>query len=356
MDALESLIIFLRTLKGLFPIESALTLGVIFFALSCFARRAIVDLPPASENTRSRRTTLTRFGIWAPLAILLVTFGANWITITTPVTEVHWTSGSITRPLPLAATAVAIAILGVALAREPRPASAERTITPHRRWWTNLPTIPALLAGIVAGILGSIALWQALAGRVPPADANRYGIGSLNEEAPTYQEMQGGLGYFDGAGWPNHGTTLLALALILVAAGMVLGRDANRAVMRSTPPSQTHAERRSTARLIALVSLGGLLLTAGVVLAHVGFTGSIVVSAVGMSSPHEAGDTFFAGSDFRAIAEPMHLGGYLVQGLGAALLLRIIVDTIRVRREAGARFKPTAQDPETTLAKTEASA
>lgn len=356
MDAIATLIVALRTLKELFPIESALTLGTIFFALSWFARRPIITLPPSPDGPASRRTTLTRFGVWGPIAILLATMAANWITITTSAVDVHWTTGSLTRPLPLVATAAAIGILGIALAREPRPEIAERAITPHRRWWTNIPSGPALLAGIVAAILGSVALWQSLAGRVPPANANRYGVGQLQEDTPTYQEMQGGLGYFDGAGWPNHGTTLLALALALALIGMVLGRDANRSVARSTPPAQTLAERRSTARMVALVALGGLLLTAGAVLAHVGFTGTIVVSAIGMSSPHEPGSTFFAGSDFRAIAEPMHRGGYLVQGLGAALLLRVIADTIRVKRTTGARFRPTTSDAETTLARTEVSA
>ncbi|MBK0420790.1 hypothetical protein JD292_01665 [Leucobacter sp. CSA2] len=350
MDPITLLIVVLRTLKEIFPIESALTLGVIFFALSWIVRRPVVTLPQSGQHPSHRRSTLALYGIWAPLGILAVTAIANWITLHIQVTAVHWSTGALTRSLPLFAAAASIAILGVLLAREPRPELAARTIGPHRRWWTNLPIAPGIAAGITAAILGCVALWQSAIGVVPPAGANRYGIGTLTEDTPTYQQMQGGLGYFDGAGWLNHGTTLLALAAAFLAVAIVLGRDARRAVSRTASPSQTLAERRSTARLVGLVALGGLLLTTGVVLAHVGFTGSIIVSATGMSAPGEAGDTFYAGSDYRAVAELMHRGGYLVQGAGAALLLRIVADTIRVRRAAGARFRRDADDSETTLA------
>jgi hypothetical protein len=47
----------------------------------------------------------------------------------------------------------------------------------------------------------------------------------------------------------------------------------------------------------------------------------------------------------------MHRGGYLVQGLGAALMLRLAVDTVRALRARGAaRDAAPAADPAVSAA------
>lgn len=156
--------------------------------------------------------------------------------------------------------------------------------------------MPIWTAAAIAVILAATTAWHALIGVSAPPDANRFGNVPDQTQLPVYFEVLGGSAFVAGAGWPNHLATLLAvgIAAALIAA---LAVDANRPIGRRSS-ADTSDERAATARTMVFLILGGLLLTLGAVWAHIGFA------------------------------------GYVVQGLGAALLLRLAVDTRRATRAA----------------------
>lgn len=318
-------------LKLLPPLEVALTLGVIFFALSWIRPRAIVSIPTSGR----RASALARLGIIGALAVLAVGTATSWLATIDPVafTGHTWTraGGWWQRPAPLLASAVVLFTAGIALRREPLPAPGERAISPGRRWWTFTPRAPLWLTAGAAALLLVTSAWQTVIGVALPEGANRYGIGPENTGLPEFMRMQEGMGYVWGAGWPNHLATLIVIAVALAALILALGRDANRPLFARSSAAEVREERETTARILVLLTLGGMLLTLGTVWAHTGFIGTIGVSVYEDTGGQGRPERFVVGTGYRDIAPIMHLGGYVVQGLGAALLLRLTVDTLRAR-------------------------
>ncbi|GAB2560007.1 hypothetical protein [Leucobacter ruminantium] len=332
----------LRTLNDLLPpVEIAITLGVVFFGLSRIRRGRIVSLPASGRRSRE----LTGIGIGGSLTVLVVATATSWIATLDP-TQQMWL-GWWLRPLPLLAAAGVIAVSWFALRREPLPAPGERAISPRRRWWAFAP-LPALwLTTAAAGMLLFVSVWHSMMGVSAPAGANRYGIGPVIDPGaaglPVYMPAPDDNGYIWGAGWPNHLATVLVMLVAATALVLVLSSDANRPVFaRSTAPG-VREERSITARLLVCIALGGVLLTLGAALAHIGFVGEMIVGIHNEGEEQEAVARFYVGTGYSDFAPLMHKGGYLVQGIGAALLLRLAVDTWRARE---ARNRDRARDPE----------
>lgn len=327
----------LRSIFTVFSVEIALTLGVIIFAISLLRWRPIVTLP-----SRSRRATLASLGIIGPLVILVVATITNWLSMTDPLIR---TGGWWQRPAPLLTAALVVAVAALALRSTPLPAPGERAISPRRRWWTFIPRTPLLISIAAATLLLLTTAWHTVIGVSLPNGANRYGVGPESDGLPGFMRMQGDMGYVWGAGWPNHLATLLALAAAAAAMILALSADANRPVFARATASDVKEERTATARLIALITIGGLLLTLGAVWAHVGFVGEIIVSVFEDNGGQGDPERFVVGTGYRDLASPMHLGGYVVQGLGAAILLRLMFDTARAAWTARKSQQQGEQDP-----------
>lgn len=257
----------LRTITSIFPIEVALTLGVLFFALSWIRPRSIVSLPAAGP----RRTHLATLGLWGSVAIFVVATVTSWLPTLNPDMNA---GGWWQRALPLAATAIVVAIAALVFRREPRPAPGNRAIAPRRSFWAFTPaTARWLLAGSGLLLLLTTA-WQIAVGERLPEGADRYGIGPEGQEdLPVFTQLQHGMGYFWGTGWPNHLAALCALLLAAVVIFIALGADANRPVSVTRASAEVREERLASARLLTYVSLGGMLLTLGAVWAFVGYVG-----------------------------------------------------------------------------------
>lgn len=312
----------LRTFFDLFPVEMALTLGAILFGLSWIRPRRIVSLPESGR----RADALARIGIAGPLSVVAVASATSWLATLDPIGR-H--GGWWQRAAPLLAAAAVVVVAWLVLRREPLPAPGERTISPRRRWWAFAPRTPLwLLAGAAALLLVTVA-WQMLIGVPLPDGGNRYGVGPADSGLPEFMVMQNDMGYVWGAGWPNHLATLVALLAAGAALAALLGSDANRPLVARASAPEVREERTATARILTLLALGGLLLTLGAVWAHVGFIGQIIVGVFEDNGGEPGAQRFFVGTGYQSVAPLLHLGGYVVQGIGAALLLRLAVDTWR---------------------------
>ena len=329
-------------IKELFPLEVALTLGIVFWAVSwCWPRR-IITLPTAGSRVRF----LTRLCIWGGITVLTVGTLSSFLVMRRYFPEITGFDGWWQRAAPLLAAAAVVAVSAAVLARTPRPLPGERAIAPHRRWWAFAP-LPALWIAAGAGALTLLtALWHTLIGVSAPADGLLFGnVPATETDLPVFFRAFGGVAYIAGAGWPNHLCTILAVGVAAVALILVLRADSNRPSPVSVSPGDVRAERSATARLLTLIVLGGVLLTLGALWAHVGFAGTVIAGSDFVSGDRDApvrpADLVFLGTDYQAIAGPMARAGYLVQGLGAALLLRLVSDTIRAAR-ARRRTTPPA--------------
>ncbi|PPI26948.1 hypothetical protein C5D44_06290 [Rathayibacter sp. AY1B5] len=332
----DMLVTFLLNLVGVLPLEMALTFGLALFALSWLVPRRLVSLP----QIRRRRSTL----LWAATAgsVLMIVVAS----VTSGITASTWDSsgydGWLRRPLPLLVATLVVAIAGFALRRTPLPAPNERAIAPRRSWRAFTPQPLLWIAGIVAAVIVVVALWQISIAVSAPRSGPFFGQVPDYTSLPIYMSFNG-LGYVPGAGWPNHLATLLALVVAGVVLVVSLRAEANRPLAgRSTAPSVT-ADRESTARLLVLILLAGLITTLGAVLMHVGTSG---MSAVGLDEQWVSEDTSITKLNitggYSAIAGRMNLTGYVVQGAGVALALRIAVDALRgARRPAPAAASET---------------
>lgn len=347
MDPLSWLVFMLRNVAGIFPIEVAPTLGVLFFALSWVVPRRIVTLPQSARRAKF----LTRFGTIGALAILAVATFSSWLGYLYSFPDRSGFDGWLRRPAPLFAATAVVVVGACLLSREPRPAPGERGLAPRRPWWSFAPRVPIWTAAVIAAILVATTAWHALIGVSAAADANRFGNVPDQTQLPVYFEVLGGSAYVAGAGWPNHLATLLAVGTAAAALIAALAADANRPLGRLSAAG-TSDERTATARTMVFLILGGLLLTLGAVWAHIGFAGD---RSIGLDLIIEPADPdsapIFVGSDYQAFAPLIHKGGYVIQGLGAALLLRLAVDSIRAARAArrdptnsGATASPNSPD------------
>lgn len=319
MEVIHWLFSALRTVFVVFPLEVATTLGLVFFGLSWVHRRAIVTLPSGQ-----RLRTLVIVGTGGTLAVLAVATLTSWLPTLAPVTN---SGGWWQRPAPLVAVMLVLFAACVLLLREPRLTTGERAVAPRRRWWSYAPAAPLWTAGVLAFLLFITVVWQISIGVSLPEGADRYGIGPDDHGIPAYMELHQGFGYVWGAGWPNHLATLIALVLTLAVFLLTLSVNAYRSVFATATAINFRQSQFATAQILTFMTLGGVLLTLGAVWAFVGFNGDRSIS-VGV--PETDGTVALnLGTGYQDIAEVMHLGGYVVQGLGAALLMRLAVDVWR---------------------------
>lgn len=322
------LLTFLLTIKNLLPLEVALTFGLALFALSWSYPRRIVSLPQIGH----RRSTL----LWAATAgPLLVVVAA---TVTSALAASTWDvsgfDGWWRRPLPLLVAAVVVAVAGVTLSRAPLPTPGERVIAPLRSWSAFASQRLLSIAAVCAGVIVIVTGWQMSIAVSAPADGPFFGQVPDYTTLPIYMSFNG-FGYVPGAGWPNHAATLLVLVIAGATLVAALRADANRALAaRSTAPTAT-ADRESAAQLLTLVLLSGLVATLGAVLMHVGTSG---LSSVGLDeqwvSENASTTNLSITGGYRAIAQPLNLTGYLLQGAGVALALRVATDALRAGRRS----------------------
>lgn len=340
----------LRSVFFVFPVEVALTLGLVFFGLSWIRPRRIVSLPESG----GRRDLLSWLGIGGALLVVAVATVSSSLTYLYTFPDPSGFGGWLRRPAPLIATALVVAVFLVALRRQPLPAPGERGIAPRRRWWAFASQPLLWITTGIPALLFITVLWQGTIGTRPPTGADLYGNVPEHTDLPVFVPLQWNMGYYAGAGWPNHLATLAALLLAAALLIIALGHDANRPVFARATAADVRAERAVTARVLVLIVLGGVLLTLGAVWAHVGFIGEI---AVGIPDPPEKEGAItgpVVGTSYQAIAGLMHLGGYVIQGIGAALLLRLSVDTWRAARAQRALKKPDGPDPDRVLTAAEA--
>lgn len=344
MEPLNWLIPLLRSAKDVFPVEIALTLGVLFFALSWIMPRRLLTLPGGA-----RGRALTLIGLWGSLAVLAVATTTSWIGQLQGYLGSVGFDGWLRRPAPLLAAAAVLGISAIALSRSPLPAPGERAIQPRRRWWDFAPRLPLGIAGVASAALLLTTTWHTLIGVSAPPEVEKWDqADGLN--LPIYFEAFGGIGYLPGAGWPNHLATIVALALGALALVLALGSDANSPAARASA-TDIRAERSATARVYVLILCGGLLLTLGAVWAHVGFVGEGIIGLEVADERVSGSDPVYVGTSYQAFAGLMHRGGYVVQGIGAALMLRLAVDTVRAavsrrRADAAEPARGTAPEPD----------
>ncbi|MHA3722957.1 hypothetical protein ACXR2T_03660 [Leucobacter sp. HY1910] len=313
-------------LKEVFPVEMALTLGVVFFGLSWIRPRRIISFSPGTR----RLSVLTATGVAGSLAVLAVASLANALALTDPL-QTNW-GGWWQRPLPLLAAACVIALAAIVMKRAPMPPMTQGAIVPRRHWWAFAsPTLLWLAAACAVALLLTVT-WHSAIGVSAPAGADRYGIGPLQKDLPVYMAAPDGVGYIWGAGWPHHLATMVVLLLAAAVSMRALASDANRPGFALGAAGGGSEDRRVTARLFTLVFLGGVLLTLGAVWAHIGFIGEFIVG-IYPQVPGRGGQPIVnVGTGYGDFAFLMHKGGYVLQGVGAALLLRLAIDSIRARR------------------------
>jgi hypothetical protein len=332
---------FLATVNGVVPIEMALVVGTMLFALSWVRPRRITP----SLHDGSRRRVLLGAGIAGSLVIVVVAS----VTSSVPVEIVGGSgfAGWWRRPAPLVAATAVVAVAGFLLGRSPLPTPGERAIVPRRPWATYAPSPLVWAGGGLAAIVGATAAWQIAIGSTAPASGPFFGYVPDYTTLPVYRSFAGDYGYVAGVGWPNHLATLAAGVVAATVYVLVLRHDANRPVSgRLTVPSVT-PERTSAAWLFSLLVLAGVLTTLGALWLHVGSYGS---TPVGLEETWISADrsfpTVFVDGDYSAVARPMKLAGYVLQGSGVALALRLAVDTARsafaTRRTAPRRVDAAA--------------
>jgi hypothetical protein len=324
----------LLTIKNALPLEVALTFGLALFALSWLLPRRIVSLPQVGY----RRSALVWTGAVGPLLVVVAATVASSLAAAT--WDASGYDGWWRRPLPLLTAAVVVAIAGAALSRSPLPAPGGRAIAPMRSWLAFAPSRLLLGAAVCAAATLIVIGWQIAIAVSAPAEGPFFGQVPAYTTLPIYMSFNG-FGYVPGAGWPNHAATVVVLGLACAVLVLALRADANRALAsRSTAPSVT-ADREAAARLLVLVLLAGLIATLGAVLMHVGTSG---LSTVGVQEQPVSDDasttTLFVTGGYRAIAQPLNLTGYVLQGAGVALALRIAVDTLRAGRRTAAATAP----------------
>lgn len=342
------ILVWLRSALHVIPtslIETPLFIGLAIFAITWLRRAPWIALP---HETR-RRALLVRLGTFGPLAVAIVgvTVGAIAAFSGYDSTGV---AGWWRRPATMATAAIAIGIAAILLAREPLPAPGERAIAPRRHWWSLTPR-PQLWWGIVASVLLALtSVWQGfttslLTGggpllSLPTADGGL----EIRQVDPSEQDIPVGP-FVDtpaGGGWLNNGVTLLVLLALVAVLVLSLSRDANRPVPATASAPRVLETRETTARVFVLIALGGTIITLGMLWMYVGFLGGWQVT---VETPEETASlsvpvgTGFVGlrTGYAAFADIFRFGGWLLQGLGVAILLRLACDTWRAaRRTRGA--------------------
>lgn len=314
-------------LREVLPLEVAMTFGLVLFAVSWVRPRRIVSLPESGI----RRGILIWSGLGGSLLIVAVATVASAFAAAGAGSDVSGYDGWWRRPAPLAAAVLVVAVVGMVLRRVPVAPPGERAVSPRRAWNALAPGALLWTAGLAAALTAVTTLWQiSIAVSAPPAGPF-FGDVAQYTTLPIYSHFNGTFGYLAGAGWPNHLATLIVLALAGGVLIWVLQADANRP--EALPRPTLRSNRELTARLLALIVSAGLIATLGAVWMHVGSTSTMMVGlderwvSDNVSSPR-----ILIQGGFSALSEPMNLTGYLLQGAGVALALRLAVDTLRASR------------------------
>ncbi|MCS3442175.1 hypothetical protein [Microbacterium phyllosphaerae] len=312
------------------PLEVATTIGALLFALTWVAPRRWVTFPAGSNRVR----TLTITGTLG--ALFVVGVGAAVSAHIAATADGSGFDDWWRRPTPLWVAAVVVAAAGVAL-RERRNTPAGALQVRTLRDWRHF-TSPGLTWtwAAIAGALVILCTWHIAIATRAPADALFLGDVPHPTDLPIFVPFQGGFAFVGGAGWPNHVGTLIVVGIAAAVGFVALRVDANRRFVQGSP-SILRAERTATSRLLLLILLGGLLLTFGAVCMHIGATGG---ASIGLAVEEANGALVYVGGGIGLIARPLNLFGYFSQACGAALLMRLAVDTARAAY-AGRRSRAT---------------
>ncbi|MBF4551827.1 MULTISPECIES: hypothetical protein [unclassified Pseudoclavibacter] len=325
---IDPILNFIRSLSSgvreFLPLEVAITFGLVLFAVSWVRPRRIVALP----DSGFRRTVLLWCGVGGCLLIVAVATLTSALATAGGGSDVSGFDGWWRRPAPLVAAIVVVAVAGLALRSVPLTAPGSRALAPRRRWNAFAPGLWLWVVRFSAVLIAVTALWQILIAVSAPPEGPFFGDVARYTTLPIYSHFNGSFGYLAGAGWPNH---LATLATLLAAAGVlvwVLKADANRPEALPAATLKTH--RDATARVLTLIVLAGLVTTLGAVWMHVGSTSTMTVGlderwvSAEVSYPQ-----LYIEGGFSALSYPMNVTGYLLQGVGVALALRLAVDTVR---------------------------
>lgn len=313
--------------RELLPLEVAITFGLALFAVSWVLPRRIVALP----GSGSRRRVVLWCGVGGSLLVVAVATATSALAAAGGGSDLSGFDGWWRRPAPIVAAIVVIVAAGMALRRAPLAAAGSRGIAPRRSWNAFAPRPWLWAAGVSAALIAVTALWQTLIAVSAPPEGPFFGDVARYTTLPIYSHFNGTFGYLAGAGWPNHLATLVVLVAASAVLVWVLAADANRP--EASPGPTLKANREATARLLMLVMCAGLVASLGAVWMHVGSTSTMMVGlderwvSESVSYPR-----ILIEGGFSALSEPMNLTGYVLQGAGVALALRIAVDTLRAAR------------------------
>lgn len=315
-----------------------LTLCLVFFALSWLRPQRIVTLP--ANGRRSR--LLVRVGIAGSLGILVVAAAAtvHRITQLKSLEPSSGYEGWLLRPAALLAAGIVVAIAALAMHAEPLPPVGERAISPRRSWWAFTPRGIIWATAAAAALVLATAGWLTLIGVPMPAEW----AGTGTNELPVYVPTSAGVVWAPGAGWPNHLATLLLVIAAVLTLVVTLGRDANRPLSIHAPGATAAQTRRATARVLSITLIGGVLLTLGAVWTHTGAIGDSLITLSYVIPGEAPTEPISIGSGYQDFVWLFRSGGSVFQALGAAILLRLGVDSWRALRFARSVRRPDGAD------------
>ncbi len=356
-----------RIVLGFIPmpvIEAPILVGLALFALTWLSRGPWVTLPGDTH----RRLLLTRIGIWGSLSIVAVATTVGLVAAFAGY-DPTGVAGWWRRPAPVIAAALVIGVAALLLAREPLPAPGERAIMPRRHWWSFAPKGQLWLAIGSAVLLALTSVWQGFTTTLLPTGAQMIahptsdGGRMIIPVAPSERILPDGpfVDNPSGGGWLNNGVTLAVLAILFAILITALAQDANRPIpARSSAPS-IRESREATAKILVALALGGTIITLGMLWMFVGYLGGwqVTVEASNDAAPGLPQDELGLISltpDFAGFAGIFRFGGWFLQGVGVALLLRLAVDIWRTNRRRAAQDSKRAHEDPTTPSPTAAEA
>ena len=306
------------------PLECSVVAGAILFLLTWTMQRRLVAL----GRDRRRRRVSFWLGVAGSSLIAAVSTAASWTAALRVNSDPTGVDGWLGRPAPLLTATLLLVIVSISLRSPRRAPSTSALLAPRRPWAEYAPRTALTLLAAALLLIAVVAFGHSVGATVAPADAELIGSHTANTGLPVFIPFNGNLGYLGGAGWPNHTATLAAAAAAAIAVVLALRADANRPLPPTVPAADARRERQGMARLFALVVLGGALATLGAVWMHVGSSGQ---GLIGIAEDAAGTPEHFVQSSFQLVAAPMNYAGYLFQGSGVALLLRLAVDTLRAR-------------------------
>lgn len=307
------------------PIEVATTIGVALFALSWFWRGSLVPAADAAP----RRRLVAWLGLGGAAAVFAAGLTMSILAWRDPF--FRWSEGWW-RAAPVIVAALALAALWIAIAksRDNNAQQGEWAPQPRRSWRAYLSAAPLSLVTSTATLIIATTGWLMLAGKTPPADADLYGFTAPDSALPLYMELSQGYGYIGGAGWPHHLALFVATIVALLVWVGALRADANHRNIADTTALGGRNTRVVVARIATVMLIGALAMSLGALWARIGFIGEFSLTT---DTVENADGTFMVtgqiSTSYASFAGAMHYFGFLLQGAGAALLMRLFVDSLR---------------------------